>query len=73
VRLREVFDVLEGPEPYVPCTSDPGACPRRDHCVTQHVWAKMYDACMQVLESTTLADLAACDRDAGLNAAMYFI
>jgi Rrf2 family transcriptional regulator, cysteine metabolism repressor len=73
VRLREVFDVLEGSEPYVPCTSDPGACPRRDHCATQRVWAKMYDASMQVLESTTLADLAACDTEAGVNAAMYFI
>jgi len=73
VRLREVFDVLEGPEPYAPCTGDPGACPRRDHCATQHVWAKMYDASMQVLESTTLAELAARDTEPGVNVGMYCI
>jgi Rrf2 family protein len=73
VRLREVFDVLEGSEPYVQCTSDPAACPRRDHCATRRVWVRMYDASMQVLESTTLADLAASDAELGSNAAMYFI
>lgn len=59
ITLREIFDVFEGPEPYVICTHDPGACPRSADCVTQEIWARMYEASMQVLASTTLADLVA--------------
>ena len=58
ITLREVFDVLEGSEPFVSCTDDHTACSRRPDCVTQQVWARMYVAAMQVLTDTTLADLA---------------
>jgi cysteine synthase len=57
ITLRQIFDVLEGSEPYVPCTTGPSTCSRWASCVTQDVWARMYHASMQVLESTTLADL----------------
>ncbi len=59
ITLREVFEILEGPEAYVPCTLDHTVCSRWATCATQEVWAKMYEASMRVLESTTLADLAA--------------
>ena len=59
ITLSDVYAVLEGPEPYVLCTDDPEACPRRDQCVTRDVWARMHAASMQVLAATTLADLAA--------------
>ncbi len=55
--LAEVFDALEGPTPLVACTEG-AACPRYDGCVTREVWARMYAASRQVLEDTTLADLA---------------
>ncbi len=58
ITLREVFDALEGSEGLVECTTDPGACDRYDACVTQEVWTRMHTACMEVLESTTLEDLA---------------
>lgn len=61
ITLRDIFDVLESPEPYVPCTSESGSCERWATCVTQHVWAEMYSASMQVLASTTLADLVAAE------------
>lgn len=57
INLREVYEALVGSEPYVPCTEDPDSCPRRASCVTQDVWARMYEASMGVLESTTVADL----------------
>ncbi len=57
--LRDIFDVLESPEPYVPCTVDHDSCDRWATCVTQDIWAQMYDASMQVLQSITLADLVA--------------
>jgi Rrf2 family transcriptional regulator, cysteine metabolism repressor len=59
ITLRRVFDVLEGAEAFVPCTDDHTMCTRWPDCVTQQVWAKMHAAAMQVLEETTLADLAA--------------
>ena len=58
ITLREVFEVLEGSEAFVPCTDDHTVCGRWANCVTQEVWARMYAAAMQVLEEATLADLA---------------
>lgn len=60
--LSEVFDVLEGSEPLVPCTEGV-VCPRYDGCVTREVWDRMYTASRQVLKETTLADLASRARE----------
>jgi len=73
ITLREVFEVLEGPEAYVPCTDEEALCPRRAHCVTQEVWAEMYRASMEVLESYTLADLVARQQAKDQPVSMYHI
>ncbi len=57
ITLRDIFRVLEGSEPFVPCTDNGQVCRRWADCVAQEVWEQMYDAAMQVLEETTLADL----------------
>ena len=74
ITLREMFDVLEGSEGFVHCTTDAEACERSDACVTQQVWSQLYAACMGILESITLEDLAqrARDRQSSL-AIMYHI
>jgi Rrf2 family protein len=58
INLRQIYHVFEGTEGFVECTTDPEYCKRTDGCATQEVWAQMYDACMEMLESTTLEDLA---------------
>jgi Rrf2 family protein len=58
INLREVYHVFEGVEGLVECTTSPELCTRTDGCVTREVWAQMHKACMEVLESTTLEDLA---------------
>jgi Rrf2 family cysteine metabolism transcriptional repressor len=58
INLREIHHVFEGAEGFVECTTDPEYCKRTDGCATQEVWVQMYDACMEILESTTLEDLA---------------
>jgi Rrf2 family cysteine metabolism transcriptional repressor len=58
INLREIYHVFEGVEGFVECTASPELCDRVDSCVTREVWAQMYDACMEMLESTTLEDLA---------------
>jgi Rrf2 family protein len=74
ITLREIFDTLEGTEGLVECTTDPQVCDRYDMCVTQEVWARMYAACMEVLESTTLEDLAQRARQKReASAPMYYI
>jgi len=57
VNLRQIYEVLEGPDPYVFCTEDPTSCGRQADCATRLIWEQMYAASMQVLEETTLADL----------------
>lgn len=73
ITLREIFDVLEGCDGFVQCTTDPHVCERAKTCVTQEVWARMYAACMEILEATTLEDLARRARDKTPSADMYYI
>lgn len=73
ITLRQIFDVFEGSEPLAPCVLDRSACSRRDGCVTHEVWARMYEASMQVLESTTLADLVMRSREQRAAEVMYYI
>jgi Rrf2 family protein len=58
ITLREIYGVFEGTEGFAECTSCPEVCDRADACVTQAVWDRMYAASMEVLESTTLGELA---------------
>src|SRR4030042_4397034 len=58
ITLRQIFEVLEGSEGFVDCTTYPGLCDKFDVCATQQIWARMYASCMQILEETSLADLA---------------
>lgn len=73
ITLREIFDILESPEPYVPCTLEHSACNRWANCVTQDVWAQMFAASMHVLESITLADLVARSNERSATSASYSI
>ena len=60
---EEIYHVFEGTDALVECTSNPASCDRSEACVTQEVWGEMYDACMMVLESTTLEDLVRRTRE----------
>jgi Rrf2 family protein len=58
ITLREIYRVFEGTEGFAKCITCPEACDRTDVCVTQAIWDRMYAASMEILESTTLGDLA---------------
>lgn len=58
INLRQIYNVFEGTEGFVECTTSPELCDRIDDCVTRDIWAQMYAACMEALESTTLEELA---------------
>ena len=58
INLRQIYSAFEGTEGFVECTTSPQLCDRIDDCVTRDIWAQMYAACMEILESTTLEELA---------------
>lgn len=74
INLREAYEVLEGSEGFVRCTTDPKVCARASICVAQEVWASLYETCMKALESITLEDLAQRARQKqSLSADEYYI
>jgi Rrf2 family protein len=62
VRIGEIYRVMEGPVAPMDCVSENLAdqtCPLIENCETRPVWLKMRDSIVDVLDSTTLADLIA--------------
>ena len=70
INLREIYSVFEGAEGFVECTNSPEICERIDGCVTWQIWADMHSACMEILGSTTLEDLAHRARNKQATSAM---
>lgn len=58
IKLSEVIGALEGPILSVDCLDDPSACNRVSFCAVREVWEQARQAINNVLESTTLQDLA---------------
>ena len=74
IRLSEIMEVLEGSMAPVECVDDPEVCHRADLCVTRDIWEKMKGAIDNILESTTLEDLAERYKDKeSSNAIIYNI
>lgn len=62
VRIGEIYRVMEGPVAPMDCVSENMAdqtCPLIDNCETRPIWLRMRDSIVDVLDSTTLADLIA--------------
>ncbi len=58
IKLSEIFTALEGPLVTVECLEHPEYYPKCADCATRKVWLKIQHAMMDVLDSTTLQDLA---------------
>jgi Rrf2 family protein len=58
VRLSDIYEVLEGSSAPVACVDYPETCPLRKDCPTRDVWCRVGRAVQDVLNGTTLADLA---------------
>jgi Rrf2 family protein len=62
IYVGEIYRVLEGPVAPMDCVSEvepDELCPLIDGCATRVVWLKVRDSIVDVLDSTTLADLLA--------------
>jgi len=74
IKLSEVIGRLEGSITPVECVNDPKYCPRSDFCATRDVWGELEKAMNEILESTTLQDLADRQNRKGLpREVMYYI
>lgn len=61
ITLRQLYELFEGSDGFVACTSDSTICERNGDCAAQSVWSEMFMVTMRYLESITLADLVARD------------
>ena len=58
ITLREIYEAFEEGRGFVECTADPQSCDIADGCAAQRFWAQFYARSMEILESTTIAELA---------------
>jgi Rrf2 family protein len=58
IKLNQIVQALEGSISLVECVNNPELCHRVDYCATYEIWKKMTKAMNNLLESTTLDDLA---------------
>ena len=57
IRLREVFEALEGPVTTAECIADESYCARVADCAARRVWGRLERTIRNVLESITLQDM----------------
>ncbi|MCL5027210.1 MAG: Rrf2 family transcriptional regulator [Chloroflexi bacterium] len=72
VTLADVLLALEGPPSPMDCVGDIEECQRAASCALREVWRDVGRASQQVLESTTIGELARRQRGR-TSAAMYHI
>jgi Rrf2 family iron-sulfur cluster assembly transcriptional regulator len=60
IRARDVIEAVEGPVALVHCVEPDGeaSCNRVGHCVTHLLWKRLSVAMRELLDATTLQDLA---------------
>lgn len=61
LRLSEVLTTLEGSLSPISCLDDPRGCPRSP-CAQRAVWEEVHRLTTEVLDRTTIADLAEQER-----------
>lgn len=73
LRISEIVEALEGPIMPIDCLDDKSPCTRNGGCAQRAMWDEVRTAVLNVLENTTIADLAERDRAASAGAARYVI
>jgi Rrf2 family protein len=58
ITAGDIVRAVEGPIVLVECDHHSGPCERVHVCVTRDLWSKVSESMRQVLDSTTLAELA---------------
>ena len=62
IRVTEVIEALEGSIMPIDCLDEGSTCSRNGGCAQRDMWQGVREAILQVLDSTTIGDLAERDR-----------
>ena len=62
LRVSEVVESLEGNLLLSDCLDEGGTCAKSGGCAQTEMWETVREAILNVLDNTTIADLAVCDR-----------
>lgn len=74
IKISEIIQVLEGSMAPVDCVDDAGTCSQADVCVVRDLWREVKGAIDSVLESCTLEEMAARQKEKGTsNTSIYSI
>ena len=63
INVRMILEAIEGQIALNNCLLEHGGCTDADHCALAGMWRRAQDAMMDVLETTSLAELAAAERE----------
>ncbi|MBM4406604.1 MAG: Rrf2 family transcriptional regulator [Chloroflexi bacterium] len=58
ITLAKVMNVMGGWETLVGCLDDPAACFQSNQCAQRDIWREVDEAVQQILDRTTIAELA---------------
>ena len=72
IHLDQVVLALEGSLSPIACSDEPAGCPRAPGCVQREVWEKVTQCTKEILEATSVADLAQRERQQ-MGQGMYYI
>lgn len=71
LKLSDVILALEGTLSPIDCLDDASVCTRSGGCAQRSVWEAVRDATVQILEQTSIADLA--EKETSRSVERYFI
>jgi Rrf2 family protein len=71
--VSEVVEALEGSLLPIDCLDDSSACSKAGGCAQREMWQAVREGILEVLENTTIADLAAKDRAVAAGGTRYAI
>ncbi len=63
VRVSEVIRALEGEIVPIECLDEASECSRAGGCAQREMWERVRQAILEVLDNTTIGELAARDRE----------
>lgn len=73
IRVSEVIEALEGSILPIDCLDEGSACSRSGGCAQRRMWQAVREAILDVLDNTTIGDLAEQDKLAQPGGARYMI
>lgn len=63
ISLYDIYQALDVSLVLVPCVGADPECDRLERCCARRVWKRLHDSLEDILKSTSVKELAKCERD----------